>query len=123
LGRPLLVGSDWPKGLALAGLIFVSFLGLVAALYGLLSLFVNKAVFTQDSLYYRTLFQRFEVNYTDITLVELSRAQVTWRGFLSSRRHYRYKLITRKGVFELDSFEFFGLTKQLDALARTIEKG
>ena len=105
-----------------AATVVIFLISIICALYALLSVFVNRAVFTDEYLKYRTLSKRYTIKYSDIIYIDGIKSTLRKQGSFLRTVKRTYKLSTKSGVYKLSSFEFFGLEKSMIELNDLINK-
>ncbi|MDF9825704.1 hypothetical protein M2475_002115 [Breznakia sp. PF5-3] len=95
------------------GLCAIAITGIVSCIYGIVSLVINKAVFYSEHLEYKTLFKKYYISYKDMERIQETRQ--TKMNIIPSTKTI-YKIICKNGSYELNSYEFIGIGKQLDKI-------
>lgn len=103
---------------SIAGMAVIFIVGFLLALFGLLSLLVNKAIFSPNEIRYRTLFKNYTIPCCDILHVSTQRhtVQKTTLPALLNTTKSNYRLITKSRNYSLSSFEFWGLDKEIQKI-------
>ena len=94
----------------------------LTALYALVSIFVNRAVFGETSLKYNTLFKRYSIDYADIMNIDGTKTTTRREGSFLRTVKYIYKVTTKTGTVTLNSHEFTGLAKAMTELNTVLNK-
>ena len=93
--------------------------GLVMLLFAILSIITNKIVFKEDQMTVRHLFSKYTVDYKDISSIYIQQRRRI--GALVGGNQYIYSIATPTKTRELNSHDYWGLSKPMNALINQIE--
>lgn len=115
----VLAASGW----LIVGVAVIFVVGSLFVLYGVLSLIVNRAEFDEDEIRYRTLFKNYVISCREILHVTERRQTVQKTGVsgLFSTTKSEYRLVTKTRNYDMNSFEFWGLDKEIQKVKEMVK--